>query len=178
MPMIICWNLRTSEKKVLPVEESTHGYVMLSGYSSELLKMVLNDKYNTIDAINELLASFEVPDCITTIMLPKPSMTFISILTTRMNKLKHKKTATTGVEIKYHDGTVYDNQPVCDGAWGSYDHYAAWVDVQPTTHDDNPPITHDINHHDETRHDNSCNDSSHDTYADDVFDDVVSVESK
>jgi hypothetical protein len=42
LPRIVCWNLRTSNSKTLPVAKDEKGYAMLSGFSSELLKHVLN----------------------------------------------------------------------------------------------------------------------------------------
>lgn len=41
LPRIICWNLRTSASKTLPVEQNEKGFAMLSGFSAELLKCVL-----------------------------------------------------------------------------------------------------------------------------------------
>lgn len=41
LPRIICWNLRTSTSKTLPVEQNEKGFAMLSGFSAELLKCVL-----------------------------------------------------------------------------------------------------------------------------------------
>lgn len=42
LPKIVCWNLRTSCSKSLPVTKDEIGYVMLSGYSAELLKSILD----------------------------------------------------------------------------------------------------------------------------------------
>lgn len=42
LPKIVCWNLRTSGSKSLPINKNETGYVMISGYSAELLKNVMN----------------------------------------------------------------------------------------------------------------------------------------
>jgi len=42
LPKIVCWNLRTSGSKSLPMNKNEKGYVMISGYSAELLKHVMN----------------------------------------------------------------------------------------------------------------------------------------
>lgn len=44
LPRIICWNLRTSSNKIIPVKQNTNGYAMLSGFSVELLKRILNSE--------------------------------------------------------------------------------------------------------------------------------------
>lgn len=41
LPHIVCWNLRTSSNKTMPVSQSEEHYAMLSGFSSELLKCIL-----------------------------------------------------------------------------------------------------------------------------------------
>ena len=42
LPKIVCWNLRTSVTKSLPITADSTNYVMLSGFSAELLKHILN----------------------------------------------------------------------------------------------------------------------------------------
>lgn len=42
LPNIICWNLRTSTSKIMPVTKDETGFAMLSGFSAELLKCILD----------------------------------------------------------------------------------------------------------------------------------------
>lgn len=44
LPKIICWNLRTSQSKTIPCSKDEEGFVMLSGFSAELLKCILTGK--------------------------------------------------------------------------------------------------------------------------------------
>ena len=47
LPSIVCWNLRTSGSKSLPVTKDTKGYVMLSGFSAEMLRHLINGEEMT-----------------------------------------------------------------------------------------------------------------------------------
>ncbi len=63
LPRIICWNLRTSSSKSLPLEKNEEGYAMLSGFSSELLKCVLNkDNFTPYSMMMHVLEPYVVPD--------------------------------------------------------------------------------------------------------------------
>lgn len=42
IPRIVCWNLRTSTAKTLPTTADHQGYCMVSGFSPELMKAILN----------------------------------------------------------------------------------------------------------------------------------------
>ena len=62
LPKIVCWNLRTSCSKSLPVQADETGYVMLSGFSSELLKHVLNgDDLTPLTMMLHVLEPYQVP---------------------------------------------------------------------------------------------------------------------
>lgn len=58
-PNIICWNLRTSITKTIPIPETSNGYVMVSGFSSEMLKSVINnDITNPINMLVDILSKY------------------------------------------------------------------------------------------------------------------------
>ena len=62
LPKIICWNLRTSDKKVLPIGMNENGFCMLSGFSSELLKNVIEDReYTPLSMMRSVLEPYSVP---------------------------------------------------------------------------------------------------------------------
>lgn len=66
-PKIICWNLRTSSTKTLPICSDQPGYAMLSGFSAELLKQVLNKEDITPYSIMmQTLQNYSVPDIVNT----------------------------------------------------------------------------------------------------------------
>lgn len=61
LPKIICWNLRTSTSKSLPVSQNDKGYSMLSGFSSELLKHILNgDELTPLSMMLHVLEPYEI----------------------------------------------------------------------------------------------------------------------
>jgi hypothetical protein len=55
LPKIVFWNLRTSSQKIAPVDDHQKGVVMLSGFSGELLKAVMNDKLDDFTPIKMML---------------------------------------------------------------------------------------------------------------------------
>lgn len=57
LPHIVCWNLRTSSSKSLPVTAEENGFSMMSGFSNEMLKHVLNGESMT--PISLMLHSLE-----------------------------------------------------------------------------------------------------------------------
>lgn len=63
LPNIICWNLRTSNSKTMPVTQNEDGFVMLSGFSAELLKCILNAKeFTPLSMMMHILEPYETPD--------------------------------------------------------------------------------------------------------------------
>ena len=66
LPNIICWNLRTSNSKTMPVNKNEEGFAMLSGFSAELLKCVLNgEEYTPYSMMMHVLEPYFVPDQVT-----------------------------------------------------------------------------------------------------------------
>ncbi|BCS82922.1 hypothetical protein QLL95_gp1201 [Cotonvirus japonicus] len=62
-PNIVCWNLRTSTSKTLPVSMNENGYVMLSGFSAELLKSVLNaEDFSPYKMLLKVLEPYDLPN--------------------------------------------------------------------------------------------------------------------
>ena len=62
-PNIICWNLRTSVTKSLPVSQNEEGYSMLSGFSCELLKCLLNGEDITpLKSMLHILEPYSIDD--------------------------------------------------------------------------------------------------------------------
>ena len=59
LPVIVCWNLRTSG--VLPIQHDIPGMIMLSGFSAELLKAVMEDKFTTVDIMYSVLDKYIIP---------------------------------------------------------------------------------------------------------------------
>ena len=55
MPTIVFWRVNMSNKTALPFKVDDRGAIMVSGYSTNLLKMVLSDKTNPMDALLEQL---------------------------------------------------------------------------------------------------------------------------
>ena len=55
MPTIVHWRVNMSSKTALPFKMDDRGCIMVSGYSTNLLKMVLSDKTNPMDALLEQL---------------------------------------------------------------------------------------------------------------------------
>jgi len=61
VPKIVFWNLRTSDAKTLPVEETLDGVALLSGFSAELLKCVLNrEKFDPMSVLLHVLEPYDV----------------------------------------------------------------------------------------------------------------------
>lgn len=59
LPKIVFWNLKTSTHKIIPVEQGEKGVVLLSGFSSELLKCVINgDDYTPITMMMHVLEPY------------------------------------------------------------------------------------------------------------------------
>lgn len=64
MPTLIIWNLRTSDSKILPCSKYSDNVVLLSGFSAELLKIVLSmdkDGINPMKLFLEIISRYEVP---------------------------------------------------------------------------------------------------------------------
>jgi hypothetical protein len=60
LPLIVCWNLRTSSSKCFPTTQDEVGFVMLSGFSSELLKCVMTgENYTPMIMLNQVLMPYE-----------------------------------------------------------------------------------------------------------------------
>lgn len=55
LPTIVFWRVNNSSKTALPFKVDDRGAIMVSGYSTNLLKMVLSDKTNPMDALLEQL---------------------------------------------------------------------------------------------------------------------------
>ncbi len=65
-PNIICWNLRTSCAKTVPVSKNENGFVMLSGFSAELLKCILDaEEFSPLAMMKHILGPYKVPESIT-----------------------------------------------------------------------------------------------------------------
>lgn len=62
LPFIVCWNLRTSTNKIIPIENNNEGIIMLSGFSSELLKYVLTaQELTALSMMMHILEPYKVP---------------------------------------------------------------------------------------------------------------------
>ena len=62
-PKIVCWNLRTSDTKTVPTDQKDSDIVLLSGFSSELLKCILTGKeFNPLSMMKHVLSPYEIPD--------------------------------------------------------------------------------------------------------------------
>ena len=62
LPKIVCWNLRSSPSKTMPMPLETDGYAMLSGFSSELLKCILTaSEFNPEAIMRHVLEPYTVP---------------------------------------------------------------------------------------------------------------------
>ncbi|AQN68104.1 hypothetical protein [Saudi moumouvirus] len=62
IPNIVCWNLRTSSNKTLPIQQNEQGYAMLSGFSPELLKCIMNaENYNPYSIMMKVLDPYNIP---------------------------------------------------------------------------------------------------------------------
>lgn len=67
LPKIVCWNLRTSSAKTLPVTQNENGFVMLSGFSAELLKSILTgSEFTPFAMMMHVLGKYDIPDNIKT----------------------------------------------------------------------------------------------------------------
>ena len=67
IPKIVCWNLCTSGSKTVPVLKNEQGFVMLSGFSNELLKAVLSadlEQFTPLNMMLHVLEPYIVPDVI------------------------------------------------------------------------------------------------------------------
>ena len=66
LPNIVFWNLRTSDSKSLPCSKDENGVTMLSGFSAELLKCLLNgDEMTPFKMMMHVLEPYVVPDVVT-----------------------------------------------------------------------------------------------------------------
>lgn len=63
LPKIICWNLRTSTTKSLPSLKDENGVAMLSGFSGELLKSIMNNEtFSPISMMRQILEVYEISE--------------------------------------------------------------------------------------------------------------------
>jgi len=63
LPQIVCWNLRTSANDCLPVEKDDNGVCLLSGFSNELLKSVMEmEEFTPSTLLGHVLAPYVVPE--------------------------------------------------------------------------------------------------------------------
>ena len=54
LPKLIFWNVN-SRTKIIPLTENELGVVLMSGFSQNVLKMVMNDKYDPYEVLIEIL---------------------------------------------------------------------------------------------------------------------------
>ena len=67
LPRIVCWNLRTSTVKTMPVIKNEEGYAMLSGFSAELLKCILTaQEFTPISMMMHVLEPYAAPEAVKT----------------------------------------------------------------------------------------------------------------
>ena len=63
LPNVICWNLRSSVAKTMPVSKNEEGFAMLSGFSSELLKCILTgSEYTPLKMMKHALEPYSAPE--------------------------------------------------------------------------------------------------------------------
>lgn len=76
LPNIVCWNLRTSSTKSMPIDMMEKNFVMLSCFSAELLKLVLTtDDFSPMKMLHTALSPYNVPE---RIMSKTPSQLNVS----------------------------------------------------------------------------------------------------
>lgn len=62
-PRIICWNLRTSGNKTLPFSDTQQNVASLSGFSSQLLKSVMNmEDITPLGVFKNIMEKYNPPD--------------------------------------------------------------------------------------------------------------------
>ena len=54
LPKLIFWNVN-SRTKIIPLTENELGVVLMSGFSQNVLKMVMSDKYDPYEVLIEIL---------------------------------------------------------------------------------------------------------------------------
>lgn len=94
LPKVVCWNLRTSSAKTLPVTQNEEGFVMLSGFSAELLKSILTgNEFTPFTMMMHVLEKYSVPESITTCDINDLVFDeeFVSALETAVKKSEIKK---------------------------------------------------------------------------------------
>lgn len=95
LPKIVCWNLRTSVSKSLPARQDTENMVMLSGFSAELLKCILDAKeFTPISMMMHILEPYDVPIEVSQSIahdLTHPNTNFINFLEKAVQKSQFKK---------------------------------------------------------------------------------------
>lgn len=57
MPKLIFWNVCACDKDTIPMEENENGLILLSGFSTNLLKMAMSGEYDPFKALLEVLSS-------------------------------------------------------------------------------------------------------------------------
>jgi hypothetical protein len=61
LPNIVFWNLRAGKTKAFPVQVSQYGTAMVSGFSSDLLKVFMSDvEFTPLNILSELLKKYQV----------------------------------------------------------------------------------------------------------------------
>lgn len=94
LPRIVCWNLRTSSSKSIPVTKNENGFVMLSGFSAELLKCIIGAKeFTPMSMLLHVLEPYETPfeltNCAATDLVTTSN--FLPSLETGVKKSEIKK---------------------------------------------------------------------------------------
>jgi hypothetical protein len=93
----VCWNLRASTTKTIPVSESELGYVMVSGFSKELLKMVMTGDLNTVTVVTNILHPYKMPEIVDKLKFDE---------TLIVNSIEHVAKGLKRIELKKHHVTM------------------------------------------------------------------------
>ena len=114
LPNIVCWNLRTSNAKTMPTTQNESGFVMLSGFSAELLKCILTGAdFSPLAMMRHVLEPYEVPASVATCpdQLLAPDFTTLSDAVTKSQfKKAFKATKSVVTAGKGNWGSLQDIQ--------------------------------------------------------------------
>lgn len=92
LPKIVCWNLRTSTAKTLPCSKDEEGFTMLSGFSAELLKCIMDaQEFTPIAMLRHVLEPYIVPQVIIDCGIDELEFNNIGSLETAIKKSEFKK---------------------------------------------------------------------------------------